>query len=813
VSDTRVGMAGRVELRVQPHEGRIHTWPGDQLAVKDDRLHPFPPSERSPLPGRPSRGRPSPGHAPPGGRSGVRIPSLLAGGLLAGAILSAPAPSVGQEVQVSVGPDTSANVAPGDTLDLPVEVDLSASDISLAALDVTVTWDSDRLNFVTAAAGDFGSVSFDETAVSGGTLSASLSSGTGTSDSFTAFTLSLTAESTTGVTAVGIEVTAAASAAGDDLSGQVSGGSLDVCVASPVRFGDANGDGEVNVLDAQQIARLSAGLSASDPDRANRFGDVNEDAEVNVLDAQQIARFSVGLSGGRAGAETPGVCGSEIGNAPPTVQITAPAEGASFAEGEEIAFEGSAEDPEDGPLSGGALVWTSSLDGRIGTGASVATRNLAAGEHTITLTATDSEGAPGTATVGITVEAQPDLQVFSIAALPRGVLQDSTVELRAEIRNRGSRDAAAFGWTLSVVAAGTTDTTELRSGEIPGLAAGDTVALPTQADLGPFPVGGHELVLEVDPADAIPEAVETDNVRAERIQSYRTGFDIELQFLAQTDSATRQIFLDAAERWSEIITGDLGDIQLDPANPLDLSGCAEGAGQRTLPIDDLLILVRIDSIDGLGGVLGRAGPCFIRVSQEDPGLPPLTIAGAMEFDELDVAGLRAQGRLDETILHEMAHVLGLGTLWRLQGLIQGRGTDDPTFTGRQAIDAFFDVGGDGFSGDPVPVANTGGAGTRDAHWRESVFGTELMTGFLDQGQNPLSVVTIASFADQFYSVDESRAEPFQLDLGGGAGLSAGALHLGDDLLRVPIRGVDRFGVVYPVDPEELRRGRRGGSAP
>lgn len=27
---------------------------------------------------------------------------------------------------------------------------------------------------------------------------------------------------------------------------------------------------------------------------------------------------------------------------------------------------------------------------------------------------------------------------------------------------------------------------------------------------------------------------------------------------------------------------------------------------------------------------------------------------------------------------------------------------------------------------PVPVANTGGPGTRDGHWRESVFGNELL---------------------------------------------------------------------------------------
>ncbi|MEY9156351.1 leishmanolysin [Bradyrhizobium japonicum] len=42
---------------------------------------------------------------------------------------------------------------------------------------------------------------------------------------------------------------------------------------------------------------------------------------------------------------------------------------------------------------------------------------------------------------------------------------------------------------------------------------------------------------------------------------------------------------------------------------------------------------------------------------------------------------------------------------------------------------------------PVPVENTGGEGTVDSHWRDTVFGAELMTGFVNQGGNPMSRVT------------------------------------------------------------------------
>jgi hypothetical protein len=62
----------------------------------------------------------------------------------------------------------------------------------------------------------------------------------------------------------------------------------------------------------------------------------------------------------------------------------------------------------------------------------------------------------------------------------------------------------------------------------------------------------------------------------------------------------------------------------------------------------------------------------------------------------------------------------------------------------------------------VPVENTGGAGTRDSHFRESVFRNELMTGFVGTSGNPLSRMTAASLGDMGYVVDLSAAEAFTL---------------------------------------------------
>ncbi|MCG8469098.1 MAG: hypothetical protein MJB57_12985 [Gemmatimonadetes bacterium] len=60
----------------------------------------------------------------------------------------------------------------------------------------------------------------------------------------------------------------------------------------------------------------------------------------------------------------------------------------------------------------------------------------------------------------------------------------------------------------------------------------------------------------------------------------------------------------------------------------------------------------------------------------------------------------------------------------------------------------------------MPVEDTGGSGTVNAHWRETVFGGELMTGWIDPGSNPLSLVTVQSMADMGYTVDTAAADSY-----------------------------------------------------
>jgi hypothetical protein len=104
-----------------------------------------------------------------------------------------------------------------------------------------------------------------------------------------------------------------------------------------------------------------------------------------------------------ASSPTASVVVTVVLNQNPTAAITAPTNGATVAVGETVTFTGSGTDHEDGALTGAALVWSSSLDGEIGTGTSFTRSDLSEGTHVFTLTASDSEGAAGTAAVAVTV--------------------------------------------------------------------------------------------------------------------------------------------------------------------------------------------------------------------------------------------------------------------------------------------------------------------------------------------------------------------------------------------------------------------------
>ena len=219
-------------------------------------------------------------------------------------------------------------------------------------------------------------------------------------------------------------------------------------------------------------------------------------------------------------------------------------------------------------------------------------------------------------------------------------------------------------------------------------------------------------------------------------------FDIHLNFTSGLSTDYQSYFTNAANFWKSIITGydfDIGGNLLNSGITIDLSGSA-GA---------------------VGGTLATAGVSYIQHSNLTSGRAVVN-GGSINIDTVDLPNMIANNTFQSVIEHEMAHVLGFGTLWEAnQVYTDGTGQYTGSF-GLEAYRAEFGQPAAAF----VPVELEGGAGTADGHWDEvdDGFGVtgitdsqgrdmryELMTGWLN-GPTFLSNTTIQSFRDLGYTV-------------------------------------------------------------
>ena len=233
-----------------------------------------------------------------------------------------------------------------------------------------------------------------------------------------------------------------------------------------------------------------------------------------------------------------------------------------------------------------------------------------------------------------------------------------------------------------------------------------------------------------------------DAETARALAATESPFTIEVRFLGGLTEAEKDAFKAAADRWAKAIVGDLPSVVVD--------------GEV---VDDVLILAQGTPIDGDGGILGQAGPTHLRPESSDAAYLPAK--GIMSFDTADLKKMAQNGTLNDVITHEMGHVLGIGTIWDRKGLLKGAGTTNPTFDGKSAKREYRLLRGSG-SSRRVPLENTGGPGTADSHWRETIFRNELMSGFIAGSGNPISRVTIGSLQDIGYTVDMDAAEDYVL---------------------------------------------------
>lgn len=220
--------------------------------------------------------------------------------------------------------------------------------------------------------------------------------------------------------------------------------------------------------------------------------------------------------------------------------------------------------------------------------------------------------------------------------------------------------------------------------------------------------------------------------------------DIVFDSPAETSESQLQLLSEAEQFWETVLPGY----------------------QPGIEIENVTISVGAFDIDGESGRLAQAGP----IDLVDQGGFILPTGGFVDFDLADLEQVETEGTLFGILLHEVAHVLGFGTLWEANDLYAiGSGE----YTGANAVEAYraeFDP-----TASFVPAELDGEEGTRDAHWDETWAGgeNELMTGFIDPPLF-LSETTVASFIDLGYVAQTLPVSPTPVPLPAGIwmGLSA-----------------------------------------
>ncbi len=276
------------------------------------------------------------------------------------------------------------------------------------------------------------------------------------------------------------------------------------------------------------------------------------------------------------------------------------------------------------------------------------------------------------------------------------------------------------------------------------------------------------------------------------------AFNIELyfdpEFTAEEEAAIRR----AADRWMEVVTGDLPDVPIQgPLNDI----CFGGSSPLRFVgvIDDVLIHMRF--APRLGRATATAATCGVREESGQAFLGENSFALWYARDPDPVVD-----RLHRSALHEIGHTLGFGR-WIYSSspppwhALFRAGGGDGHFAGPLAVAAFNAAGGEAYSGGKVPLEDR--IPTRNIHWRKRVIPGDIMTA---GGGTLLTAITIQALADLGYEVDVSKADPYTLpgtaqgDAGGDAEAAewTGVEVPTDAVVEVPVVVVDGNGKVVRI---------------
>jgi len=456
-----------------------------------------------------------------------------------------------------------------------------------------------------------------------------------------------------------------------------------------------------------------------------------------------LAGVVTGISAGTVTitATSEGIIGSDAVtvNVVPISSITVTFGSAALIVGQSTQATAVLKDANGNVLSGRTISWASNHPEIATVSASGTVTGVFTGVASIAAT---SEGKSGAAQITVSISTATKIQVD--AGDNQAALAGSTLSLLTiSVRDQGGNRLSGRPVTISVSAGGgqvspTSGTTDA-NGQVSGIRW--TLGKGATAQSLTFNSGG---------------------IIASANATVSTQYSLEVRYFGtQPSSEMRAAFDNAAARIRGIVTGTLGFV---PFNNVSLNDCGVPI-PVTLneTIKDLVIYAQVKTIDGVGKLQARAGPCFIR------SVSRLTVIGTMEIDADDLNSLIMTGRLESVVLHEMLHAVGIGTLWteKTPSLLQGAGTLDPRFLGSLGTNACEQSGGTGACAGGVAVENCigidgCGAGTQDSHWRELTFVTELMTGYIEQQGvfMSLSNISVQSLADLGYIVNSLSADAF-----------------------------------------------------
>ncbi len=238
-----------------------------------------------------------------------------------------------------------------------------------------------------------------------------------------------------------------------------------------------------------------------------------------------------------------------------------------------------------------------------------------------------------------------------------------------------------------------------------------------------------------------------------------TGFNIEVAFIEDHGFTQREIEIieSAARRWEEVIVGDLSDkdYSSEPYNdifyPFNESQIYVGD-----VVDDIRIFFGNIRLEILAGQAGPQNIWYIYDPDTDRFI--LDRLPSIGYVALDAGKFRHkentdywEGHFYRLSIHEIGHVLGIGTLWG--DFIFERMDNSFLYLGPLAVKAFNDSGGIG----KIPLDEEA------SHWKEQTLGNEVMTPRPSQNFNtPLSAITVQALADLGYVVDVSKADRYRV---------------------------------------------------